>query len=679
MHHLTLSSNNARIPFVAVLLITLLSPATSLFAVLGPNPNQPGTFIGASNQLWVQGRNQYGQQGTNNTGGSQYNDTAYLLTDNVRKVVATNSSTLVLFNDGTLWGTGFNGSGQLGIGTSANQPQLIQIDSNVVDMAAGYNHSVWVRSDGTMFGSGNSSTGQIGLSSSMIPVQIDTNVKDVVCGGNTTLYIKNDDSFWGLGSNDNGQLGQLPTTAFFTAPFQIDSNVSSASGGDSFTAYIKNNSLWVAGVNTSGQLGTGNNNSLSTFTSIDTNVDQVTCGIAHMFYLKNDNTLWATGLDSSGQLGDGAGDSTTNTPIQIDSGVLKLANYARNTTLYIKNDNTLWGSGQNTFWDLGAATPNTSVFTPIQLQTNVSEASGGGQHAAFLKASPSPSTISRSLQTNTVTANSWTIDSQNQLGSNPTFIVNGVLPTGLQVSGGQLLGTISQEGTYNVSISGQSGSIFVNFTFTIIVGNSSQTISAQSYSFSVTTNTHTLNSWSLDPYGLLGGQGSYTVDGLLPYGLSINGNNLSGFVPNTGIYRFAVVGTNDTDASPQVRTEFEINCLNPTIPPMFTSVTYNGVTTPTTLVEQGSHGVAPRTELLSFNLSIGMPVSFSFTWDFIKDPFIYTVVQGDGNTRLPGGLSMDNETGIISGTPIESGEFFALVSVMDWRSRGYQWLHLVVE
>ncbi|HYO54197.1 RCC1 domain-containing protein, partial [Archangium sp.] len=71
---------------------------------------------------------------------------------------------LALRSDGTLWAWGYNGSGQLGIGTTSSRSAPVQMPglSGVVALAAGSDHSLAVRSDGTPWAWGSNSDGQVG-------------------------------------------------------------------------------------------------------------------------------------------------------------------------------------------------------------------------------------------------------------------------------------------------------------------------------------------------------------------------------------------------------------------------------------------------------------------------------------------------------------------------------------
>jgi hypothetical protein len=70
---------------------------------------------------------------------------------------------------------GYNNYGQLGNGTTANSSLPVNVASNVVAVAAGTYHSLFVKSDGTLWAMGWNGYGQLGngtTNSTSIPIQI---------------------------------------------------------------------------------------------------------------------------------------------------------------------------------------------------------------------------------------------------------------------------------------------------------------------------------------------------------------------------------------------------------------------------------------------------------------------------------------------------------------------------
>ena len=92
---------------------------------------------------------------------------------NVIEVAAGEQHSLALKADGTVWAWGGNSAGQLGDGTNTTrllpvqvlQTQQGQVTSltNVVAIAAGYGHSLAVKADGTVWAWGSNVAGQLGL------------------------------------------------------------------------------------------------------------------------------------------------------------------------------------------------------------------------------------------------------------------------------------------------------------------------------------------------------------------------------------------------------------------------------------------------------------------------------------------------------------------------------------
>jgi alpha-tubulin suppressor-like RCC1 family protein len=126
------------------------------------------------------------------------------------------SFSLFLLNDGSLWGTGNNASGQLGDGTKESKttpgPFLA---SGVIAIAAGGGpadgHSLFLTQDGSLWTVGSNSMGQLGDGKtedrSVPQTVVNGEVIAIAAGGAHSLFLKRGGSLWVMGSNSMGQLG----------------------------------------------------------------------------------------------------------------------------------------------------------------------------------------------------------------------------------------------------------------------------------------------------------------------------------------------------------------------------------------------------------------------------------------------------------------------------------------
>ena len=80
--------------------------------------------------LWSCGRNDYGQLGLGDKNNRKTFTQIATNTDNIKSVYCGMYYTLILKNDGTLWGCGYNWYGNLGLGDSNNRYTFTQITTN---------------------------------------------------------------------------------------------------------------------------------------------------------------------------------------------------------------------------------------------------------------------------------------------------------------------------------------------------------------------------------------------------------------------------------------------------------------------------------------------------------------------------------------------------------------------
>jgi alpha-tubulin suppressor-like RCC1 family protein len=263
--------------------------------------------------LWATGENSFGQLGLgNNVDVNSFTDTGVT---GVKSVYTGLYHTFIIKTDGTLWATGLNSSGELGLGDNVRRYTFTYTGiANAKNVSIGTDFSFVIKTDGTLWATGKNDDGQLGLGDN-IDVNVFTttevmDIRSVSCGGSHTIITKADGTLWSTGRNGDGQLGlgDNVDVNVFTDTGVLD--VKKVSTGGSFSFIIKTDgTLWSTGGNGDGQLGLGDNTSRDEFTDTTlTNILFVNCGTSHTLIIKSDDTLWATGYNFYGQLG--LGDTT---------------------------------------------------------------------------------------------------------------------------------------------------------------------------------------------------------------------------------------------------------------------------------------------------------------------------------------------------------------------------------
>lgn len=279
-----------------------------------------------------------------------------------------NSYTLAIHNNGTLWAWGKNTDGQLGNGTytSVNVPTLSSNDNTWVKVSAGGYHNAAIKNDGTLWTWGLNINGELGDGTTIaknIPVQVGsgTDWAQVAVGDGFTIAIKTNGTLWAWGVNGSYQLGDGTNVNKIT-PVQIGTATNWKSVGAGFrhaVAVRTNGTLWAWGENELGQLGDGTIIDRSTPTQITTatNWAEVYVGYEHNLALKTNGTLWGWGSNSKGEVGNGATAVRVQSPVQVGTDTnWKSAAAGRDHSLGVKTNGTLWSWGSNSGGELGDIT-----------------------------------------------------------------------------------------------------------------------------------------------------------------------------------------------------------------------------------------------------------------------------------------------------------------------------------
>ena len=176
---------------------------------------------------------------------------------------------LAVKEDGSLWATGINMYGNLGLGDSADRHQLTRVGStrDWAAVSAGLGYALALRKDGSLWAWGGNDFGQLGVGDTTprrSPTQVgsETDWAAASCLGHHSLALKRDGTLWAWGENSFGQLG-VGDTADRHSPTQVGDSRDWAAiapgSADSYhsLALRRDGTLWAWGLNKYGQLGLG--------------------------------------------------------------------------------------------------------------------------------------------------------------------------------------------------------------------------------------------------------------------------------------------------------------------------------------------------------------------------------------------------------------------------------------
>ena len=315
------------------------------------------------------GRNFHGQLGNSIVGPTYNFPTATPLAGlpDVVQISAADFASVALRSDGTVWAWGIRRFGS-NSGSVATVPEQVPGLTDVIQVAAGgmwpFGHNLALKADGTVWGWGTNGYGELGLGNfatpQQNPVQIPIDcVIAISAGGTFSLFLKSDGTVWSAGHNGYGQLGRSTGHVYVPEIGKVDfviSVTSISAGGNHAVGLRSDGTVYSWGRNSEGQLGRGLDFAWTNVPSLVANLSNVAfvaTGWVHSIAILGDQTVRNWGANSEGQLGI-ASFANQNLPVQ-PTGLPTVRDAAGGAahSVFAATDGTLWTVGSNHYGEGG--------------------------------------------------------------------------------------------------------------------------------------------------------------------------------------------------------------------------------------------------------------------------------------------------------------------------------------
>lgn len=307
-------------------------------------------------------------------------------------------STFLIKDDGTMWASGGNQLGDLGVGDQVQRDLFTQVGTDT-DWAfvspGGVYSTLAIKTDGTLWGSGNNTEGQLGLGAtplvtSFTQIGAASDWATVSAGLQHAFAQKTDGSMWASGENASGELGLGDTIKRTSFTSVAISDVEKISAGYSFTLARKTNgTMWSTGTNTYGELGLGDLVNRSSFAQVgtDTDWDEISAGQSAALATKTNGEMYGQGSNFNGQLGmDVIVSVDIPTKIGTDTDWAKVSHENGSHSMAIKTSGHLWATGNNDEGQLGLGGVGTpGFFQVVGTDANWLSVSDGQTHTVAMQ------------------------------------------------------------------------------------------------------------------------------------------------------------------------------------------------------------------------------------------------------------------------------------------------------
>lgn len=282
-------------------------------------------FTVLGSDLLVAGVNSFGELGVGSVGAvSVPVQSSRVFSAPVVSVASGVGFSLAVLTDGSVWATGRNNAGQLGVGDTADRSSWVQVvlPKKATQVATTDASGYALLSDGTVYGWGSNGSGRLGdgtqdgrVSPAVVPGAV--NVTQLAATGAALVVLNASGEVSACGWNYSGELGTRDTGDRFTLTKVAGLGVvKQIAVGFHFVLALVGDKVWAWGGNPTGQLGDGTQTDrLVPFQIRDlSGITQIAAGGDSGFAVDSSGKGYSWGRNDAGQC-DNGGVSDTNSPV----------------------------------------------------------------------------------------------------------------------------------------------------------------------------------------------------------------------------------------------------------------------------------------------------------------------------------------------------------------------------
>lgn len=303
-----------------------------------------------------------------------------------------NSHTMVIKEDGSLWGWGSNTSYELGIGSKVNEHRPVKVSlEDAVKVICSRASTFFLDKSKRVIAWGHNGSNDFGLSSTSPIINhtvIAEDVKDFDNMLDHSALLKENGDLLFSGSNYNGQFGDGTKvgSSVFVKNGIAESIVSCRVGAEHTVLLTEDGRVLCAGGNGYGQIGDNSNVEKLSFYDVGlSGIIKIFAGPYNSFAVQEGGILWGWGNNNLGSLG--LGDTTSRKIPTIISSDVKFVSADVHTTTILKEDGTVWTAGYNNSGQIGNGAVSTTNYqkTFLNIMNDVKEIASGESYGIALK------------------------------------------------------------------------------------------------------------------------------------------------------------------------------------------------------------------------------------------------------------------------------------------------------